>query len=441
MKKLLISLLLVIGFVSMTNAQWVSPGNGLTYYMDDLVAEGAAIGEGGSQYLIVQDITISEGDIWLIEEDAEVSVALKNSFITIQGTMRTSGRVNIDGDNASKIRFENAVRCNFENTTFRYLSGINIVESHVDFTDCAFISFDTGYTSAAVSMYNCDPEFHMCQFENNEGSAIGSAANGQSSPQIVGCVFRNNVTANTNYPQINLGPGNPDKSILINSCDVIGGGYSMVGGISINDILQVSSTTAVISYNNVTGNRYGYNQQGYNIASNILHNVFANNDTETNPMNGGSGISIYGLNDGCTARLRHNTITENLWGITSININSIDMGNELEWGFNQIFKNSNSSGEYDLYNNSTCDITAIGNYWGTTNESEVEAHIYHQNDDASLGLVTFRPIWNIDGIEEPSCEPVEDNRIYTLEGRYLGTELPEGFKGVYIRNGKKFFSY
>ena len=439
MKKLLISLLLVIGFVSMANAQWVSPGNGLTYSMDDLVSEGAAVHGGGTQYLILQDITISEGDIWLIEDNNEVSIALKNSFITIQGTMRTGGRVVFDGDNASKMRFENASRCNFDNTTFRYLSGMNIVESQIAFTSCAFVMFDTGYTSSAVSIYNCDPEFSMCEFTNNEGSAIGSAANGQSSPQIVFCDFSGNNTANTNNPQINLGPGSDDKAILINGCNITGDGHDMVGGISISDVLQVGSTTAVISSNVVSGNRYGYNQQGYSIASNITNNYFVDNNIETNPMNGGSGVSIYGMSENCTARMRNNVITGNLWGVTAINVFSIDLGTELDWGHNSIRKNRNGENEYDLYNNSACDIMAIGNYWGTSDIAVVEELIYHQNDDPSLGLVSYDPIWESDGIEEPEYEQVEDNRIYTLEGRYLGTELPEGFKGVYIRNGKKYF--
>ena len=30
-----------------------------------------------------------------------------------------------------------------------------------------------------------------------------------------------------------------------------------------------------------------------------------------------------------------------------------------------------------------------------------------------------------------------DNRVYSVEGRYLGTEVPENYRGVYIQNGKK----
>ena len=43
------------------------------------------------------------------------------------------------------------------------------------------------------------------------------------------------------------------------------------------------------------------------------------------------------------------------------------------------------------------------------------------------------------GINDVEMETqMNDNRIYTLDGRYLGTELPSSFRGVYIQNGKKY---
>ena len=39
-----------------------------------------------------------------------------------------------------------------------------------------------------------------------------------------------------------------------------------------------------------------------------------------------------------------------------------------------------------------------------------------------------------------SVEPMQttgDQRVFTLDGRYLGTEVPATFRGVYIQNGKK----
>ena len=42
------------------------------------------------------------------------------------------------------------------------------------------------------------------------------------------------------------------------------------------------------------------------------------------------------------------------------------------------------------------------------------------------------------GIDDIELEPtVNDPRVFTLDGRYLGTEVPATFRGVYIQNGKK----
>ena len=130
-------------------------------------------------------------------------------------------------------------------------------------------------------------------------------------------------------------------------------------------------------------------------------------------MNGGSGISIYGMNENNKAVLRGNIITGNLWGITAINAFDIDLGTEDDWGNNQIHDNGNGGVVYDLYNNSACDIMAVGNNWGTSNVRLIEDHIVHQNDDPNLGLVTFVPFIDVDGVNESYtlCFEVSPNPV------------------------------
>ena len=42
------------------------------------------------------------------------------------------------------------------------------------------------------------------------------------------------------------------------------------------------------------------------------------------------------------------------------------------------------------------------------------------------------------GIDDVEAEQhINDPRVFTLDGRYLGTEVPDTFRGVYIQNGKK----
>ena len=43
------------------------------------------------------------------------------------------------------------------------------------------------------------------------------------------------------------------------------------------------------------------------------------------------------------------------------------------------------------------------------------------------------------GIDEVEAEqPVKDGRIYSLDGRLLGTSVPADFRGIYIQNGVKY---
>jgi hypothetical protein len=137
-------------------------------------------------------------------------------------------------------------------------------------------------------------------------------------------------------------------------------------------------------------------------------------------MNGGSGISIYGMNENNKAILRNNIITGSLWGITVINAADVDLGTEDDWGNNEIHDNGNGGVVYDLYNNTANDIMAVGNDWGTTNEQEVEDHIFHQYDNPDLGLVTFIPFVGYDAVNESNDtafdvypNPVSDG-IFTL---------------------------
>jgi hypothetical protein len=145
--------------------------------------------------------------------------------------------------------------------------------------------------------------------------------------------------------------------------------------------------------NVIKNNRYGYTQNGYRISSEVYDNQFIDNNLEVNPNNGGSGISIYGYDTTCAAKLRRNLITGNLWGVTAIYYHHVDMGTTDEPGYNLLYNNGNGGVDYELYNNAFSDMDAVGNYWGCDNAEAAEAVIYHQADDASLGLVNYLPIY------------------------------------------------
>ena len=322
------------------------------------------------------------------------------------------------------LRFEDASDPSFLSYCwFGEMNGIQIINSDVTFDTCRFHYFYSQQQSSAVNCMNCDPVFTNCEFYSNEGAAIGSPANGQASPQILNCQFTNNVTSNANQPQINLGPGANDTIRIVN-CTIEGGGHDMSGGITIADLMNTGDTKILLKDNVVKNNRYGYNQQGLTISSVIERNQFVDNHYEDNPMNGGSGISIYGMDENNKAVLRGNIITGNLWGITVINAADINLGTEDDWGHNQLYDNGNGGVVYDLYNNSTSDIMAVGNDWGTSNSHVIEDHIVHQNDDPSLGLVTFVPFIDVDDVDEAAAaafevwpNPAQDSFIVEGKGK------------------------
>lgn len=444
MKKILLFLIAILAIVINTHGQWVSPGNGTTYTFPDLVevSEGVVtVGENG--FLVNADLTISTGDVLEIDNQA-LRVDLAEVLVTIKGSMICTNTTRakfygLNETNHFSMRFENATGCNIKMMYFSDGAGIKVIESDVTFDDVKFVYFTSDYSNAVIDVLNCDPTIKDCYFMLNHGSAISSPANGQSSPQILNCDFDTNVTDNVNTPQINLGPGGNDTIRIVGNEIYTIMAQWHVGGVSVADLASVGSTKVLLKDNIIRDNRYGYNQQGYTISSVIEGNQFLDNNHEENPMNGGSGISIYGSSTNNKAVLRNNVITGNLWGITAIFLHDIDLGTEDDWGYNEIHDNGNGGMIYDLYNNASYDIMAVGNKWGSTDYDEIESHIYHQADDPSLGLVTFYPFVGAEGIDEISGDNiVKDNRVYTIEGRCLGTEVPENYKGVYIRNGIKY---
>ena len=390
-------LALMIAFVGSANAQWISPGNGTTYTLNDLVQVSGCVSFDPQifYYFITGDITISANDkLYINRNDGLIYIEFANDYtITIKGSMEAMGQdeehylpVGMTGH----LRFEDTSDQSFLSYCwFGEMNGIQIINSDVTFSNCRFRYFHSQQQSSAVDVMNCDPVFNYCEFYGNEGAAISSPANGQGSPQILNCQFADNVTANANQPQINLGPGAAD-TIRIENCTIEGGGHDMSGGISIADLMGTGDTKILLKDNIIKNNRYGYNQQGNRLSSLIIGNQFMDNNLETNPNNGGSGISVYGMDANNKAKLRNNLISGNLWGITTIYYHDVDMGTEDDWGHNVLFGNGNGGAEYAIYNNGYSDVYAIGNYWGYNEEEQIESVIWH-----SVGEVIWRPYYEL----------------------------------------------
>jgi hypothetical protein len=398
MKKLiLLTVVLLNGLL--LNAQFSTPGNGETYTMDDLVAiSGGVVTFDGNNYLVNNDITISTGDILEITENITIKVA-GDKRINIHGTLIVDPPdevlfTAISVFNYFKgFRFDNATSASLmKNTTVEYAGGIQLVDTDMLFEHCTIRYFDMSGTSAAINLHASHPEIRHSLFQENAGSAIGGGANIMNSPQILYNEFIHNGTDNTNRPQINLGPGAADTLRIIGN--YIEGQYTMAGGIAVANIMSVGHTIALVEDNHLVNNRYGYAGMGSQITSILRNNHFIDNNIQGEPMLGGSGLNFIG---GATnqAFVKNNIIKGNLWGVTIQNNakpNLGQTGNGLT-GHNVLEDNGNSGIIYALYNNTPDPIFAQNNYWGTDDPDVAADYIFDQNNDPSLGPVTFLPIW------------------------------------------------
>jgi hypothetical protein len=189
----------------------------------------------------------------------------------------------------------------------------------------------------------------------------------------------------------------------------------------------------------IEDNRYGIGLVGPAARIVLDSNMLKNNRYETNPMNGGSGISLYDPYQQTEAVITGNHIEGSLWGVTvigckNVNLGCLDAGENYNPGGN-VFKDNGNNGQlYDLYNNSTITVYAQGNTWNVSEQTEeqIETVIFHKNDNPALGQVIYMPAANTTSIKDIHTN-VQNTAFYDLQGR----KTKASSKGIYIVNGKK----
>ncbi len=385
------------------HAQVVTPGSGESYTFAGMLSDpsGFVTSTQTGSYAVHQSLTLSSNDTLVLDSSVNSITFDGNTTVIVKGVIVCATRdsqLQISGTRSDSlqdyvtIRFDSTQTAELSGLWFDHCKSITLSNSDLTFDNCEFSNF----TDIAVKYLSCNPTIQNCYFHHNESSAIGSAVNLMGSPKILDSRFYNNVLNNSNRAQINLGPGAAD-TIVIARNHIEGVASFQSGGIGISNLLTTTGTTKMTVRDNIIlHNRYGYTQIGYDIHSEIEGNTLAKNDLEPSPNNGGSGISITGYSNTCTARIRHNLIYGNLWGITVIGAPVIDMGTAEDPGENVIYDNGNSGITYALYNNSSLDCYAVSNYWGTNSDTAAEAVIFHKTDYTTLGQVFYQPIMTID---------------------------------------------
>lgn len=245
-----------------------------------------------------------------------------------------------------------------------------------------------------------------CEITDNVREAISGGANIASPLLFQDNKLKNNSYDSRNRPQINVTVGG-EGSVEIIGNEVVGP-YAITtnGGIAVANMMNLSGSNKVlIEDNQIHGNRYGITTNGVMDVT-ITDNKIYCNTWDSNPMSGGSGISIYNSAGGQKAYISGNVITDNLWGITiignvaggtgpEVNLGNLTEGDDYNPGKNHLAHNGNNGVSYDLYNNSPMMVYAQNNRWGVIDHIaiSIEEVIFHQYDDPSLGEVIYMPPW------------------------------------------------
>lgn len=460
MKKRLTFCVMAVMACASAFAQYVTAGDGTTYSLKTLSqhADTQLIvhqpGELSSRltYEMPQSITISEGDTFVMDDDVCLLFA-PNTMLTIEGNadfrVQHESRIEVAESNepaGSGVCIKSATAVEFEGCYFTR-AGLELMGTGgVHLTSCGFTQHD-GSSAAAIYFITAGAEstIEHCTFGGCRKAAIGSAANASQSLTIDNCTFYCNSTDNKNIPQINVTAA---SQLTISNCNLLGSPeHNMVGGIGISNFMGFEANVTV-SGCTITDNRYGIGTVGPIGHVRIENNTLMNNRYETNPMNGGSGISLYDPYQQTEAVVSGNHIEGSLWGVTIIGCKDVNLGQpdnaDIDSPGGNVFKDNGFDGQlYDLYNNSTLTVYAQNNTWNVAEQTpaEIEKVVFHKADDDQLGEVIYCPAmtagdtglrqWSVDD----GLETMDRATVYDLQGRQIVGSSAR--KKIAIVNGKK----
>jgi len=451
-----ISFVFILSFVSLfAFGQYVTPGTGVSWGLDDLADNSDGVITYDGVYYINDDLTISETDTIRILTDEIIKIEFEK-LITVLGVFQAQPPQELvitaidTTQNYLGFKFDESDASVLKNCIIEFGGGLDLLYSDVLIENCIIRENDKSNSTGVINLFHSSPDVLNCEIYFNAGPAILSSATSESSPLISGNYIFQNNTQNTNMPQINLGSSEPGIEIQIIN-NLIEGYSDMSGGIAITTLVG-GNIECIIQGNTIINNRYGITLYGNNIISVIDSNLILDNNIQNEPMQGGSGI--YFLGDGSNSSIiSRNTITGNLWGITNTGSALPNLGqvepDTINIGKNYIYNNGNGGEIYDLYNNTSNDIFAENNHWGTYDLDTIEMHIFHEPDDASLGLVDYLPIKDyITGSDDQNTpdqvsfclypNPVEEKLFLVLSDKKADKSL---IIQVYNLSGQKIMTF
>ncbi len=359
-----------------------------------------------SPYNVTGDITIPENSLLEIEAGVEV-------LFTGDYQITALGRIIAEGTEDSLIAFKasndvtdithQGVRLEYEGdeaNSFDYCffknaeNGINSINSPVNITNSHFTYNDEAIHIFAIGNNN-PPTVHIEEnlIENSVKSGILIA---ESSNVMI---INNEITANGTGPQfrgaiqVSIQTTGMPVTPTITENNIHNNHYQ---GITCVDMFSSNGINAQIFDNIIAENYTGV--YFYNCSGTLYDNQIINNHIEGD-MNSGAGIMCYG--GGATPYIAGNLISGNYGGIyltvgAQPVIGAPEMNHPYAYGLNTIQDNIDVNGDNNsviLNNiNSSINILAKNNYWGTEVTSEIDQTIYDSNDNPSLGTVVYDPI-------------------------------------------------
>jgi hypothetical protein len=198
------------------------------------------------------------------------------------------------------------------------------------------------------------------------------------------------------------------------------------GGVYINDYSATTVSDNIISNNISLANGGGIcniNQCTVNIANNIIA------DNSSVYLGGGiynwytlptmsSNLIIRNISNDDAGIYCSNGFTDNIMSNTVAYNRNTDYNNTLNrcilltsYDIATINRNNifNNSTYYQLYNENaqgTPNVNAINNWWGTSNDLQVQAKIYDWSDNGNLGVVNYSPFLTKPDTTAPVSPPV-----------------------------------
>jgi len=346
-----------------------------------------------SPYNVIGDVVVAEGSNLIVQAGVEV-VFTGNFQLTIYGLIQAIGTaadsVRFSGAAWNSIRLEDTTQTSIFNYCVITGANIGITGIYSSFELANSRIGNVATNAISILGENGLPTYITSSKIHNSGLA-GIMLTSVYYVYIIGnevtrCVSNLNWQAAIQYSvQVTSCEPPEDEFLPLIKDNHIH--HNFRHGIVTWDITSGDRIKFAIENNIIEYNYYGiYPRQ----SSGLIHNNLIRNNYEVGDNTSGAGIAVAG-NIG-NISVEKNIITGNYTGLLFMENASANLAN----GENIIYNNideSNANWSIYLYG-SNANVDASGNYFHSNNPATIATTIFDQNDNASLGLVTFLPLLN-----------------------------------------------